>query len=78
MASARAVLDRFDAVFDVLEVKQAAGALSDADVEALILERTTAKKQKNFARADAVRQELLDKGIILEDTKDGVRWKRKA
>jgi cysteinyl-tRNA synthetase len=46
-------------------------------VDALIEERTAAKKAKNFARADQIRQELLDQGIILEDTKSGVRWKRK-
>jgi cysteinyl-tRNA synthetase len=46
-------------------------------VEALVEERNAAKKAKNFARADQVRQELLDQGIILEDTKSGVRWKRK-
>jgi len=77
VAGAEAVLARFDSVFDILRVTGAAGAISDADVEALIAERTQAKKQKNFARADALRGELLDKGIVLEDTKDGVRWKRK-
>jgi cysteinyl-tRNA synthetase len=39
-------------------------------------ERTQAKRQRNFARADAIRNELLAKGILLEDSKDGVRWKR--
>ncbi|MBB5065413.1 cysteine--tRNA ligase [Granulicella mallensis] len=52
-------------------------SLSDADIDALVAERTLAKKQRNFARADAVRNELLEKGILLEDSKDGVRWKRK-
>jgi cysteinyl-tRNA synthetase len=51
-------------------------ALSDADIEALVSERTQAKRQRNFARADAIRNELLTKGIVLEDSKDGVRWKR--
>jgi cysteinyl-tRNA synthetase len=50
---------------------------SDADIDALVAERTLAKKQRNFARADAIRNELLEKGILLEDSKDGVRWKRK-
>ncbi|MDE1154300.1 MAG: cysteine--tRNA ligase [Acidobacteriaceae bacterium] len=54
-----------------------AGSLTDADIDALIAERTQAKKQRNFARADAIRNELLEKGILLEDSKDGVRWKRK-
>jgi cysteinyl-tRNA synthetase len=52
-------------------------SFSDADIDALVAERTLAKKQRNFARADAVRNELLEKGILLEDSKDGVRWKRK-
>ena len=52
-------------------------AFSDADIDALVAERTQAKKTRNFARADAVRNELLAKGILLEDGKDGVRWKRK-
>jgi cysteinyl-tRNA synthetase len=51
-------------------------ALTDAQIEALVAERTLAKKQRNFARADAIRNELLEKGIVLEDSKDGVRWKR--
>jgi cysteinyl-tRNA synthetase len=52
-------------------------SLSDADIDALVAERSLAKKQRNFARADAIRNELLEKGILLEDSKDGVRWKRK-
>lgn len=50
--------------------------LSDAEIEALVAERAQAKRQRNFARADAIRNELLAKGIVLEDSKDGVRWKR--
>jgi cysteinyl-tRNA synthetase len=61
---------------EVLE-KFGANSLSDAAIDALVAERTQAKKQRNFARADAVRNELLAKGILLEDSKDGVRWKRK-
>ena len=52
-------------------------SLTDAAIDALVAERTQAKKTRNFGRADAVRNELLAKGILLEDTKDGVRWKRK-
>jgi cysteinyl-tRNA synthetase len=52
-------------------------SLTDIAIDALVAERTQAKKTRNFARADAVRNELLAKGILLEDTKDGVRWKRK-
>ena len=55
----------------------AAQSLTDAAIEALVAERTAAKKARNFARADAIRAELAEKGVILEDSKDGVRWKRK-
>ena len=47
-----------------------------ADIEALIEERQAARKAKNFARADEIRDELLAKGIILKDTREGVQWKR--
>lgn len=50
--------------------------LLDADIEALIAERQAARKEKNFAKADEIRKELLDKGIVLEDTREGVKWKR--
>lgn len=49
----------------------------DAEIEALIEERQEARKKRNFARSDEIRDLLAEKGIILEDTKDGVRWKRK-
>jgi cysteinyl-tRNA synthetase len=52
-------------------------ALSDEAIDALIAERTQAKKTRNFARADAIRVDLLAKGVVIEDSKDGVRWKRK-
>jgi cysteinyl-tRNA synthetase len=69
-------LNHFDSVFDVLKPSSTADGLSDADVEAKIAERNAAKKSKDFARADQVRQDLAAQGIILEDTKEGVRWKR--
>ena len=46
------------------------------DIEKLIEERQSARKEKNFKRADEIRNELLEKGIILEDTREGVKWKR--
>jgi cysteinyl-tRNA synthetase len=52
-------------------------ALTDAAIDALVAERTEAKKTRNFARADAIRKELAEKNILIEDSKDGVRWKRK-
>lgn len=48
----------------------------DEEIEALIAERQAARKERNFARADEIRNLLLEKGIILEDTRAGVRWKR--
>ncbi|MBO6214842.1 MAG: cysteine--tRNA ligase [Lachnospiraceae bacterium] len=48
----------------------------DEEIEALIQERTNARKDKNFARADEIRDLLLKQGIILEDTREGVKWKR--
>ena len=57
----------------LIEPKQ---ELLDADIEKLIQERQDARKQKNFARADEIRNELLEKGIVLEDTREGVKWKR--
>jgi cysteinyl-tRNA synthetase len=52
-------------------------SMSDEQIEALIEERNQARRTRNFARGDAIRKELLEKGILLEDSKDGVRWKRK-
>jgi cysteinyl-tRNA synthetase len=71
-------LRQFDEVFDVLK-DDAVGEseISDDEVNRLVAERNAAKKARNFGRADQIRAELLEKGIILEDTKDGVRWKRK-
>lgn len=59
-----------------LELAQAEGLL-DSEVEALIAERTEARKSRNFARADEIRDLLSEKGILLEDTPQGVRWRRK-
>jgi cysteinyl-tRNA synthetase len=75
--AASALLGEFDDVFDVLRPTVAAGALTDAEIDGLIADRTAAKKARDFKRADAIRNELLEKGVVLEDTKDGVRWKRK-
>jgi len=75
--AALAFLDRFDSIFDVLRPGVRTGSISDREVEARIAARSQAKKAKNFAEADRIRDELFAVGIILEDTKDGVRWKRK-
>ena len=97
-----AVLASFDAVFDVIEDRDAEPtrralewavqtgrladvapellarqSLTDEAIDALVAERTLAKRQRNFARADQIRNELAEKGVVIEDSKDGVRWKRK-
>ncbi len=61
-------------VLGILETKEA--EILDEQIEALIEERNNARKEKNFARADEIRDILKDNGIILEDTRGGVKWKR--
>ncbi len=67
-------LDQVDP--DVLARFSNAGP-TDADIDTLVAERNEAKKRRNFARADAIRNDLLAQGILIEDSKDGVRWRRK-
>ena len=55
----------------------AANSISDAKVERLIADRNAAKKARDFAKADAIRTQLAEAGIVVEDTKDGIRWKRR-
>ena len=69
-----AVIEKLCDVLGIITEKKA--DLLDADIEALINERQAARKARDFARADAIRNELLEKGIILEDTREGVKWKR--
>jgi cysteinyl-tRNA synthetase len=81
-------LEKFDRIFAVLEDQDAARLralgygggeeIADADVERLIAERQAARARRDFTASDRVRNELLERGIILEDMRDGtVRWKRK-
>jgi cysteinyl-tRNA synthetase len=74
-----AVLEDNDAQkLQALGYGSAEAALSDVEVEKLVAERVAAKKKRDFAAADRIRKELADRGIIVEDAKDGsVRWKRK-
>jgi len=67
----------FDSIFDVLTPGLKAGELADGEIEARVAERAAAKKARDFALADDIRDRLLEQGIVLEDTKSGVRWKRK-
>lgn len=71
------LLKRLVSLTDVLGIiVEREEEILDADIEALIAERQAARKERNFARADQIRDELLAKGIILEDTREGVKWKR--
>ena len=84
-----AALESFDAIFAVLhdddgEKLRALGLapdsppLSDAEIEALVAERQAARKRRDFAASDRLRDQLAERGVILEDSRDGgVRWKRK-
>ena len=74
VAEATGVLDLFDSIFDVLEVEQAGQVAAD-EIELLIEERLAARKARAFARSDAIRDDLKARGVILEDTPAGTRWK---
>jgi cysteinyl-tRNA synthetase len=89
VAAAQEFLANFDRVFAVLKDDDdlklrelgyggGGGGLSDAEIEKLIADRDAARKRRDFASSDRIRKELADRGIILEDNRDGtVRWKRK-
>lgn len=72
------ILQQFQAMDDVLGIlSPAEEALLDADIDRLIAERVEARKAKNWARADEIRDLLTERGIVLEDTPQGIRWRRK-
>src|SRR5262252_7074300 len=87
--AAQEFLNSFDQVFAVLEDNDAeklkvagfapaASGVDDAEIEKLVAERQAARQRRDFPASDRIRKQLADRGIILEDTKDGsVRWKRK-
>jgi cysteinyl-tRNA synthetase len=89
VAAAQEFLSKFDQIFAVVEDTDGAkleelgfatgsGGLSDAEVDAKIAERLAARQRRDFAKSDEIRKELAERGIIIEDSKDGsVRWKRK-
>ena len=69
--------DRLTLLCDILGLKvEKEEELLDEEIEQLIADRQTARKSRDFAKADEIRNLLLEKGIILEDTREGVRWKR--
>ena len=88
-AAALEVMESFDAIFAVLReddaekiktlgIDSSAPSLSEAEIEAKVAERHDARKRRDFAASDRIRDELAERGIILEDSRDGVvRWKRK-
>ena len=89
VAAVLAAMEKFDSIFALLVDDDAAklraigfdagqAALTDAEIEALVAEREAARKRRDYQLADRLRQQLADRGILLEDTRDGgVRWKRK-
>jgi cysteinyl-tRNA synthetase len=79
-AAIRQTFDRFDRVLGVLALRRAENEtppLPVAEIDALIEERREARRARDFARADAIRRELDERGIVLEDSAAGTRWKRK-
>ena len=75
---ANKVLGEFNELTGVLNIvnKKHEEDMLDEEIEALIQKRTDAKKNKDFKLADEIRNELLEKGIVLEDTRQGVKWRR--
>jgi cysteinyl-tRNA synthetase len=80
LLAVRSALDRMDAVLGVIELAEARASDVDEEmvrwIEAKLEERRLARVARDFARADAIRAELGERGIIVEDTAQGVRWKR--
>ncbi|MFI5176391.1 MAG: cysteine--tRNA ligase, partial [Terriglobia bacterium] len=75
VASIGALFTDFQSIFSVL--KDPTHQILDSQIEALIAERNQARRERNFKKADELRHQLLAQGIILEDTRAGLRWKRR-
>lgn len=71
------ILAYYDRIFGILNFESQKDPLIDSEIDSLIQERQVARKNKDFARSDAIRDQLLAQGILIEDTKDGIRWRRK-
>jgi cysteinyl-tRNA synthetase len=75
-----AAFDHFDRVLGVLSLRRAEDAtppIPQADIDAAIQARQDARRRRDFAEADRIREDLLAKGVILEDGPQGTRWKRR-
>lgn len=76
-AYAKEVLKTMESLCGVLGIEtKRQQEILDKEIEALIEERNAARKERNFARADEIRNQLLEQGIILKDTREGVKWSR--
>ena len=73
-----ALLEKATVLFGIFGIVEKQEALLDDDIQALIDERLEARKAKNFARSDEIRDLLKEQGIVLEDTPQGTRWRREA
>ncbi len=80
MPAIRAAFDGFDRVLGILSLRRAEEAAPPVpveEIEQLIADRQAARRRRDFAASDKIRDELLARGIILEDSAAGTRWKRK-
>ena len=73
-----ALLEKATVLFGIFGIVEKQEALLDDAIQALIDERLEARKAKNFARSDEIRDLLKEQGIVLEDTPQGTRWRREA
>src|SRR6056297_457833 len=69
--------DDIDQIFGVMDISDRTIETANEEIEGLIKAREEARKSRDFSKADAIRDELLEKGIVLEDTAEGPRWKKK-
>jgi cysteinyl-tRNA synthetase len=77
LQGARTAFDRFAQVLGLFGERGGGAGIDAKQLDALIAQREDARKHKDFATADRLRAQLAELGIVLEDTRDGVRWKRR-